>query len=636
MTTFLRSSARVGPSSTRSLRSWNLDEFGSPEVREKANSSPTAGQTKNSDSKPHNIPTHSLPSPVKRGGGQSNTTPAGGSVLEDEEEDDGDDESDQPAPHAPSYRKRQGRKAGRNGTTRQNRSFSPFEDEMFATSREQVLASSKKLAGMVASDFEVASSEDDDAATYQQVEDISDDSDDGDDDSTMEHYEEAALLSEFADVDGLMIFNGLSDSERPENYGLGDPPDDFSAESPSEDSAAGTSNVKILDSDSLASGEPVTALTTLKARDSIPPSESTLLSPVHPTTFLDMDLDYDSMLFMQSRCLQLTRLGDKTDEDTPRPPTASPDALTLPPPTPRTSASKNKSARKGPPLGLFSIDPNLSWSTLDETRTKILIMPRADTGSHDWLDQCKNRKRDTSSANHTRSPSSSLSTSGFIAHNHSSSQSIIDQTMVTGAVNPIMAGLIHGTNEIQHGPHITGPPEAFNPPNISTTFPIGDNVFDSQDELGLSLFNDEDAEMSDTALESFIQLEETTSDEEGRPASSMGPPQTPPVRNSSRNSSAFAHVGNLNSDLVTAFRRHNSSHASPTSLFDFSAAFTPGHALMRDAYQSPQRALSRLPHGHKRKASHEVYQSSHYNGVTPVGRKILKTSHRLKRRKTTS
>lgn len=333
----------------------------------------------------------------------------------------------------------------------------------------------------------------------------------------------------------------------------------------------------------------------------------------------------------------LTWLGEMTDEDLPSAVHGTPDVLHIPPVQRSHSngSTKPPSGRKGPRCGWFDIDPNQTWSILHPSGKKMLIMPRTDTGRHDWLES---KLRSTSVLTNTSSaPPSTPVNDGSQPTPAPVADTSIEGEMVTGTVNPILAAFNRGKGPSDAHGHATGPLEAFVP------LPLFQDAADFQldsDGDGAEFVNDDDDPEDDLLMDNFIKYddEEGTSDEgeaESRPSTAMPPPETPTSFHS-RSDSAFAHLNNLRSEQVMAFRRNTEGlQMSPTSFLDYSP-FTPGHGLMRDAFHTPKAALPASTRGHKRKASHEPYSSSHYDGVTPVERKILKPSSQVfKRRKIT-
>ncbi|KAL9623684.1 MAG: hypothetical protein Q9160_002140 [Pyrenula sp. 1 TL-2023] len=334
--------------------------------------------------------------------------------------------------------------------------------------------------------------------------------------------------------------------------------------------------------------------------------------------------------------------GEMTDEDLPSEVNGTPDVLHIPPVQRSNSDASLKPAAKGrgPRCGWFDIDPKQSWSILHPSGKKMLIMPRTDTGRHDWLDHKLRSASVLTSA--SSAPSSTPVTDGSQT-NMTPGQNVpdlgIEGEMITGMVNPIMAALTRteGSNDTYR--FATGAPEAFAPPPVFHD--AADYHFDS-DLVNPEFLNDDDDDPEDQLMmSSFIKYDDDddeSSDDGGarsHPSTAMPPPKTPTFSHN-RSNSAFAHLNNLNSENVMAFRRNTEGlQTSPITLADVSP-FTPGHGLMRDAFHSPKTALPASTRSHKRKASNEPYSSSHYDGVTPVERKILKAStHNQKKRKLT-
>lgn len=552
-----------------------------------------------------------------------------------EEDDDGDDESDRPAVYAPSYRKSKppSRKTGLHKMNLR------IETTVASKAKEVLVGSEHHEASFspTTQPFDVASSEDDDDEIYQAVDDISDDED------IVEFQDEQILLDEFSH-EPISFLDRLSDIGNDEDFALGAVFDDFSSGSSAGSSTAGStkdnteSGVRRVSfkEDDQRQTSPVTALTTLKASASTSSKASSEKSPLHPSTFHDEDSDYDSMLKIRFGNRMLISVGEMTDENLPSEVHGTPDVLHIPPVQRSNSNNSTKplSARKGPRCGWFDIDPNQTWSILHPSGKKMLIMPRTDTGRHDWLED-KLRSTSVLTSASSAPPSTPISDRSQPAA-ASAPDTGIEGEMVTGTVNPIMAALtrVEGPNDT-HG-HATGPPEAFAP------LPLYQDAADFQldsDGDGGEFVNDDDDPEEDLLMDNFIKYDDVeSSDEEGvgsRPSTAMPPPKTPTYFHN-RSNSAFAHLNNLNSENIMAFRRNiEELQTSPTSFLEASA-LTPGHGLMRDAFHTPKTALPASTRGHKRKASNEPYSSAHYDGVTPVERKILNTSHQLlKRRKIT-
>lgn len=328
-----------------------------------------------------------------------------------------------------------------------------------------------------------------------------------------------------------------------------------------------------------------------------------------------------------------------TDEDLPSEVNGTPDILHIPPiQRSNSDASPRPAKGRGPRCGWFDIDPKQSWSILHPSGKKMLIMPRTDTGRHDWLDQ---KLRSTSVLTSASSAPPSTPVTDGSQTNMTPGQNVtdyrIDGEMITGMVNPIMAALTRTEGSNDTYGHATGPPEAFAP--LPVFHDAADYQFDF-DSVNTGFLNEDDEDPEDQLMmSSFIKYDDEESSDDGearrRPSTAMPPPKTPIVSRN-RSNSAFAHLNNLNSENVMAFRRNTESLRSrPMALADVSP-FTPSHGLMRDAFHSPKTALPASTRSHKRKASNEPYSSSHYEGVTPVERKILKaSSHAQKKRKLT-
>ncbi|KAL9108321.1 MAG: hypothetical protein Q9227_006920 [Pyrenula ochraceoflavens] len=591
MAASLRSSRRAGRPATRST---SLDETDTVQSGKSPGRSTRAATLKASKK---SFPTETSNHPPKHTSpnsdeGQSSNASSGNTEDKEDgsDDDEADSENDQPAAHAPSYRKRQGRKAGRPHTPK----------------TENDRSSNGSIADL-GLDLDVPSSDEDDDEIYQRVDDISDEDDD---EAPAERIEESFLVDEFLREEEMRNLDGI--------LGL----EDFSASASEDGVDAAATTATFHDNDAISAYEANTTLTTLKApSDDLSPI-SLSPSPFHPEGFLD-DPDYDS---------------DVTDiVDDSRPSTACPSALTLPLPTPQSTVpartKKRTGPNGGPPIGIFKIDPTKPWSILDKTGTKMLFFPRRDTGSHDWLVKRKDSTRDVSKVSSTNSVSSSKPIAESSTLTHPSSQNSVDQTMVTGMVNPIMAGL----SQEQQASAIHAEKPALPPtlaiPEHSPNFDIRDYDLSALDGGESFADQDEDSNAAEMLSESFDEFLEPSQFDAETPSTPMAPPSTPAMSHHSRSSSAFAHLNALESDLVMSFRRNNTFVSSPVGYYDTTSALTPGHDFMRDAYRVPKMPLS--PRGHKRKASHEPYKSHHYSGVTPVERKILRPPGPLnKRRKT--
>lgn len=182
--------------------------------------------------------------------------------------------------------------------------------------------------------------------------------------------------------------------------------------------------------------------------------------------------------------------------------------------------------------------------------------------------------------------------------------------------------MLAGLNSVQNNDadrgHATGPSEAFYPPagyQVVGDYVVGPDDINSDKNSDVS--NEGDLPMT---MDDLIEFD----DDEG---SEMETPTTPTIfmpplheLSSARSvNEEFAHLNNRN---VTAFRRS----ADPAR-----AALNRLHSLP-DTCSSPTTTAgpSTPTYGRKRKAAPLPYEGRHYDGVTPVQRKVVSTTKRRK------
>ena len=265
--------------------------------------------------------------------------------------------------------------------------------------------------------------------------------------------------------------------------------------------------------------------------------------------------------------------------------------------------------RKGPRIGLFQVDRDKPWAILHPSGNKMLLLPAPNTDRHDWLATVEEDSIQSS-------PETSFAQ--LLDENDGSVDSDQDARGNGADADIMMAGLAAENNGADNG-QATGPAEAFYRPGYQI---VGDYIL-SPEQGNLDSDSDSPDEDELINMEDLIAFD---SDDDSGDESPTSPTifLPPPHMLATSNLNDFAHLNNQN---VTAFRRS----ADPAQ-----AALDrpPTFPLINSSQTSLPSTPTTLPR--KRKATNPPYQGDHYDGVTPVLRKVISRMSMTKRRKMTT